>query len=138
MIKDIRLLLVDDEHDFTATLARRLVRRGVVVETADSGEEGLKKIEPFAPDVVLLDVRMPGMDGLSVLHKIKERHPGVEVVMLTGHASMEVAIRGMELGAFDYLMKPVAFEDLLYKVEDAAARRRLHAQERTPGGRSGA
>ncbi|MEF2231786.1 MAG: response regulator [Pseudodesulfovibrio sp.] len=137
MIKGIRLLLVDDERDFTATLGRRLARRGVVVETADSGEEGLAKLDAFAPDVILLDVRMPGMDGLSVLHKIKERQALVEVVMLTGHASMEVAMRGMELGAFDYMMKPVVFEDLLYKVEDAAARKRLQ-EERNKEGRPGA
>ncbi|WP_419785287.1 response regulator [Pseudodesulfovibrio sp.] len=121
----VHVLLVDDETDFTATLARRLSRRGMAVETADSGEAGLEKLEHFAADVVLLDVRMPGMDGLSVLHRIKESDPLIEVVMLTGHASMEVAIRGMELGAFDYMMKPVAFEELLYKVEDAAARKRL-------------
>ena len=137
MIKDIRLLLVDDEQDFTATLGRRLARRGMAVETASGGEEGLDKLASFGPDVVLLDVRMPGMDGLSVLHRIKETHPLVEVVMLTGHASMEVAIRGMELGAFDYMMKPVAFEELLYKVEDAVARKRLQ-EERISGKRPGA
>ena len=121
----VRLLLVDDEQDFTSALKRRLSRRGLVVDVADSGEEGLERLAEFPADVVVLDVRMPGMDGLSVLARIKERWPSVEVVMLTGHASMEVAIRGMELGAFDYLMKPVDFQDLLYKVEDAAARKRL-------------
>ena len=121
----IRLLLVDDEHDFTSALKRRLDRRGLEVAVADSGEAGLERLAEFSADVVVLDVRMPGMDGLSVLARIKEQWPTVEVVMLTGHASMEVAIRGMELGAFDYLMKPVDFQDLLYKVEDAAQRKRL-------------
>lgn len=136
MSDSIRLLLVDDETDFTATLGRRLSRRGLTVETADCGEAGLSKLEEFPADVVLLDVRMPGMDGLSVLHRIKELYPLTEVVMLTGHASMEVAIRGMELGAFDYLMKPVAFEELFYKVEDAAARKRLQ-EGRIEGRRRG-
>ena len=121
----IRLLLVDDEQDFTSALKRRLDRRGLKVTVADSGETGLASLAESPADVVVLDVRMPGMDGLSVLARIKEQWPTVEVVMLTGHASMEVAIRGMELGAFDYLMKPVDFQDLLYKVEDAASRKRL-------------
>jgi DNA-binding NtrC family response regulator len=121
----IRLLLVDDEHDFTSALKRRLDRRGLEVTVADSGEAALTLLVESPMDVVVLDVRMPGMDGLSVLARIKEQWPSVEVVMLTGHASMEVAIRGMELGAFDYLMKPVDFQDLLYKVEDAATRKKL-------------
>lgn len=125
MIEGIRLLLVDDEEDFTSALRRRLSRRGLDVAVADSGEDCLAYLSENEMDVVVLDVRMPGMDGLSVLHRIKEDWPSVEVVMLTGHASMEVAIRGMELGAFDYMMKPVDFQELLYKVEDAAARKRL-------------
>lgn len=125
MTDGILLLLVDDEQDFTSALGRRLSKRGIVVEVANSGEAGLDKLAQAPVDVVLLDVRMPGMDGLSVLHKIKEQWPLTEVIMLTGHASLEVAIRGMELGAFDYLMKPVEFQELLYKVEDAASRKRL-------------
>ena len=133
----IRLLLVDDEQDFTSALKRRLSRRGLDVAVADSGEAGLERLAEFSADVVVLDVRMPGMDGLSVLARIKEQWPSVEVVMLTGHASMEVAIRGMELGAFDYLMKPVDFQDLLYKVEDAAQRKRL-GEGKPTGRESGA
>ncbi len=131
MTDGILLLLVDDEQDFTSALGRRLSKRGIVVEVANSGEAGLDKLAQSAADVVLLDVRMPGMDGLSVLHKIKEQWPLTEVIMLTGHASMEVAIRGMELGAFDYLMKPVEFQELLYKVEDAASRKRLQEGKMT-------
>ena len=70
-------------------------------------------------DVVVLDVRMPGMDGIETLRELKRLYPLVEVIMLTGHASMEVAIEGMELGAFDYLMKPVEIDELLYKIQDA-------------------
>ena len=125
----INVLLVDDEEAFRRTLGKRLGKRGIVVEEAGTGEEALEKLGSFAPDVILLDVKMPGMDGLTALHKIKDEDPLVEVVMLTGHASMEIAIRGMELGAFDYLMKPVEFEELLYKLEDAA-RRKKHQEDR--------
>ncbi|MEZ7198698.1 response regulator [Pseudodesulfovibrio karagichevae] len=123
---DIKALLVDDEESFRNTLCKRLARRGMTVEQAGSGEEALERLAAFEPDVILLDVKMPGMDGLTALHKIKEVNPLIEVVMLTGHASMEIAIRGMELGAFDYLMKPVEFEELLYKLEDAFKRKKYH------------
>jgi DNA-binding NtrC family response regulator len=123
---EIKALLVDDEESFRNTLSKRLARRGMAVEQAGSGEEALAMLADCRPDVVLLDVKMPGMDGLTVLHKIKEADPLIEVVMLTGHASMEIAIRGMELGAFDYLMKPVEFEELLYKLEDASKRKKYH------------
>jgi DNA-binding NtrC family response regulator len=125
----ITVLLVDDEESFRRTLGKRLDKRGFVVEEAGTGEEALEKIAAAAPDVILLDVKMPGMDGLTALHKIKVMEPLVEVIMLTGHASMEIAIRGMELGAFDYLMKPVEFEELLYKLEDAA-KRKQHQESR--------
>jgi DNA-binding NtrC family response regulator len=125
----IKALLVDDEQDFLRTLAKRLSRREMLVEQALSGEEGIEKLETFAADVVLLDVKMQGMDGLTALHLIKTRWPLVEVIMLTGHASVEVAIRGMELGAFDYLMKPVEFEELLYKMEDASKRKALQEEK---------
>ncbi|WP_207260036.1 response regulator [Desulfovibrio sp. Huiquan2017] len=123
---DIKALLVDDEESFRKTLCKRLTRRGMTVEQAGSGEEALELLKSYQPDVILLDVKMPGMDGLTALHKIKDINPLVEVVMLTGHASMEIAIRGMELGAFDYLMKPVEFEELLYKLEDASERKKHH------------
>jgi len=77
-------------------------------------------------DVVVLDVKMPGMDGIETLREIKKRFPLVEVIMLTGHASLEVAIQGMELGAFDYLMKPTDIDELLYKVQDAFKKKVLH------------
>ncbi|WFS63269.1 response regulator [Pseudodesulfovibrio thermohalotolerans] len=123
---EIKALLVDDEESFRNTLCKRLSRRGMTVEQAGSGEEALERLKTYQPDVILLDVKMPGMDGLTALHKIKEIDPLIEVVMLTGHASMEIAIRGMELGAFDYLMKPVEFEELLYKLEDASSRKKRH------------
>lgn len=122
----IHVLLVDDEESFRTTLGKRLAKRGMIVEQAGSGEEALKKLTGFKADVILLDVKMPGMDGLTALHKIKCDWPLVEVIMLTGHASMEIAIRGMELGAFDYMMKPAELEELLYKLEDASIRKKHH------------
>lgn len=123
------ILLVDDEVDFLAPLRKRLAKRGFTVEEAHSGEAALEILGEYAADVVVLDVKMPGMDGISALHRIKEQWPLVEVIMLTGHASMEAAIRGMELGAFDYLMKPVDFTELCNKLEDAGIRK-AHMEEK--------
>jgi DNA-binding NtrC family response regulator len=80
-------------------------------------------------DVVVLDVKMPDMGGIEVLREIRSRHPLVEVIMLTGHASLEVAIEGMEAGAFDYLMKPVSMDDLLYKLQDAYKKKTIHSEK---------
>jgi len=114
-----KVLLVDDEVEFLQTVTKRLERRKLSVTAAHSGEEALQQLEGTGADVVVLDVRMPGLDGIETLRRIKSAHPLVEVIMLTGHASVEAAIEGMELGAFDYLMKPVEFDELLYKIQDA-------------------
>jgi len=119
------VLLVDDEVEFIETLAKRLARRGVTVHTATSGSLALAFLARSSVDVVVLDVKMPEMDGIEALEKIKALRPEVEVVMLTAHANVEVALRGMELGAFDYLMKPVELDDLLYKIQDACTKQRL-------------
>lgn len=113
------ILLVDDEAEFIETLGKRLTRRGLGVLLANSGQEALDLIAANEIDVVVLDVKMPGMDGIEALQKIKALKPDLEVLMLTAHANVEVAMRGMELGAFDYLMKPVELDDLLYKIQDA-------------------
>jgi len=112
-------LLVDDEEEFLATVIKRLKKRNMNVAGAKNGNEALRHLERHPVDVVVLDVKMPGMDGVQTLREIKKHFPLVEVVMLTAHASMEVAIEGMELGAFDYLMKPVDMDELLYKLQDA-------------------
>ena len=118
-VSTCRILLVDDESEFIETLGKRLARRGLTVSLAFSGQEALDFLAGNDVDVVVLDVKMPGMDGIEALQKIKALKPGLEVVMLTAHANVEVAMRGMELGAFDYLMKPVELEELLYKIQDA-------------------
>ena len=114
-----KVMLVDDEKDFLETLCKRLTKRKLDVTSANSGREAIAKIQEFPVDVVVLDVRMPGMNGIETLKEIKKIKPSVEVIMLTAHADVQVAIEGMELGAFDYLMKPMEIDDLLYKLQDA-------------------
>ena len=123
------VLLVDDEKEFLATLVKRLNKRGLTVLEAYSGNQALNIIQTEMIDVVVLDVRMPEIDGLETLREIKKINPLIEVIMLTGHASIEVAIQGMEAGAFDYLMKPMDINDLLYKLQDAFTRKKLHAEK---------
>ncbi len=125
---ELGVLLVDDEVEFLETLEKRLRRRNMDVRVATSGEQALRALGECCPDVVVLDVKMPGMDGIETLREIKKRAPLVEVVMLTGHANLEVAIQGMEMGAFDYLMKPVDIDELVYKLQDAHRRKSLQEE----------
>ncbi len=118
-VEDCKVLLVDDEVEFLETLVKRMKKRDLDVEGLNSSREALDRMDREPCDVLVLDVKMPGMDGIDTLREIKKRHPLVEVIMLTGHADVEVAIQGMELGAFDYLMKPMDIDDLLYKIQDA-------------------
>ncbi len=118
-MNEFKVLLVDDEKDFLETLCKRLAKRKLDVISANSGREAISKIEETPVDVVVLDVRMPGMNGIETLKEIKKIKPSIEVIMLTAHADVQVAIEGMELGAFDYLMKPMEIDDLLYKLQDA-------------------
>ena len=111
------VLLADDEIGFVETLTKRLRKRGVPVVTAHSGQETLENLVADSTiDVVVLDIKMPGMDGIATLKAIKRLHPLVEVILVTGHATVESAIEGMKLGAFDYLTKPVDFEVLVSKI----------------------
>ena len=128
-MSDLTALLVDDEAEFLDTLLKRLRKRNVEAFGARSGEEALAFLDDRPVDVVVLDVKMPGMDGIQALREIKKRDPLLEVIMLTGHASMEVAIEGMELGAFDYLMKPINIDDLLYKIQDAYKKKTLQEEK---------
>jgi DNA-binding NtrC family response regulator len=123
------VLFVDDEVEFLETLLKRMKKRDLQVSGVNSGEEALDFLDQNRVDVVVLDVKMPGMDGIQALREIKRLHPIIEVIMLTGHASVEVAIQGMELGAFDYLMKPVDIDDLLYKVQDAYKKKAIHEKK---------
>ena len=122
-----KVLLVDDEEDFVEMLSLRLNELGEKVSSAYSGQEGLDTLANTPIDVVILDIKMPGMDGIETLREIKKKFPLVEVILLTGHGSTETAVQGMKLGAFDYLMKPADFGELSTKLE--GARKRKDEQE---------
>ena len=116
---NIRLMLVDDEEDFRRTIAKRLKKRGITPEEAGSGDECLALLKNKAVEVVVLDVKMPGMGGIETLHHIKEKFPETEVILLTGHAVTSDGVSGIKSGAFDYLSKPIEFEHLLSKIKHA-------------------
>ncbi len=118
-----KVLIVDDEKDFVEMFALRLETQGEKVSTAFSGKEALEVLEKAPIDVVILDIRMPGMDGIDTLKQIKKLYPNIEVILLTGHGSTETAVEGMKLGAFDYLMKPADFEEIKIKLENARKRK---------------
>ncbi len=120
---NFRILIVDDEDDFREAIIKRLRARKVDIEGANSGSKALEMLNEKDFDVVVLDVKMPGMDGIETLREIKLKKPLIEVIMLTGHASVESGIQGMQLGAFDYVMKPVALDDLMDKLRQAYERR---------------
>jgi DNA-binding NtrC family response regulator len=122
-------LIVDDEEDFRETLVKRLTKRGLKVSGAESGLRALEMLEAEAYDVIVLDVKMPGLDGIETLREIKKKSPLTEVILLTGHASMESGIEGMKSGAFDYIMKPVNIDDLLEKMRQAFERKAVQAEK---------
>jgi len=125
---DFRALVVDDETDFLETVVNRLKKRNVDTTGVRSGEEALEVMKKKLFDVVILDIKMPGgMDGIETLREIKKLQPRVEVILLTGHASVETSIEGMKQGAFDYLLKPIKLEELIEKM--AAAFEKKDAQD---------
>ncbi len=115
----LKVLLVDDEVEFVSTLAERLSLRGIQTRTANDGEEAFRQIAADPPQVVVLDVMMPGMGGLKVLERIKADYPAMPVILLTGIGTTRDGMAGMRLGAFDYLMKPLQIEDLIERMGEA-------------------
>ena len=115
----MKLLLVDDEPRYLQTTQKLIERKGIETWTAQSGEEALKLLDTRTIHVVILDVKMPGMDGNETLKAIKADHPMTEVIMLTGHATVDSAIDGLKSGAWDYLMKPTDIEQIVEKAEEA-------------------
>ncbi|KMY66778.1 chemotaxis protein CheY [Desulfocarbo indianensis] len=119
------MMLVDDEERFLSTTSKLLNKKGYEPLTATSGQEALDKLAKEYVDVVILDVKMPGMDGVTALKEIKSRYPLVEVIMLTGHGTIDNAVEGMKTGAYDYLTKPCDLEELITKAEEAYERKRM-------------
>ncbi len=121
----MRALFVDDEVEFLELMHKRLTRRGMEVVTAPDGQTALHLLDRAMQEgqtfeIVVMDVRMPGMDGLETLRHMKEKAPKIPVILLTGHACMGVAVQGLDLGAYDYMLKPVAISELIIKMEEAA------------------
>jgi DNA-binding NtrC family response regulator len=123
-------LVVDDERDFLQALVARLKLRQVEAVGVEGGQAALDYLADNPMDLVILDVKMPGMDGIQALQEIKARHPLVEVILLTGHASIEAGVKGLEMGAFDYLIKPVKLDELMEKLAEAQDRRLVRLEER--------
>lgn len=124
----IRVLIVDDEEEFVQSLSERLTIRDFDVTTSLSGEDALKKLKGYNFDLVILDVAMPGMTGIETLRDIKRIKPLTEVIMLTGHATVEAAIEGMKLGALDFFMKPCEIEELVAKINKAYEKKAEHEE----------
>lgn len=116
---NIKVLIADDEVEFASTLVTRLGLRKFESSMVNSGHATLQAVVDQNPDVLLLDLKMPDIDGLEVLAKLRESHPQLKVIILTGHGSSDLGIEGMELGAFDYMMKPVDLNLLIEKIEQA-------------------
>jgi DNA-binding NtrC family response regulator len=120
-----RILIVDDEDEFASLLSERLSARGLRVETADSGPAAIEKVKSGNYDVVVLDMVMPGMDGIETLQLLREHEPDLQVILLTGHATVEKGVNAMKLGAADFLEKPAELSDLLEKIREAHSRKLL-------------
>jgi DNA-binding NtrC family response regulator len=115
-VKKIKILIVDDEKEFLETISKRMQLRGQKALIALSGEQALSQIKQEVPDVVLLDLKMPGIDGMEVLRRIKKAYPEVQVIMLTGHGSEETEKEARRLGAFECLQKPTKFDTIMNKI----------------------
>jgi len=117
--RDIQVIIIDDETAFLDVLIKRLLKRGIQVTGADNGENGISIFKRNPVDIVVLDVCMPGIDGIQTLEIIKQIQPWTQVILLTGHTCLDTARTGMDLDAFDYMMKPIEINELIYKLEDA-------------------
>jgi DNA-binding NtrC family response regulator len=119
-----KVLIVDDEERFRVILGKLLTVKGLEVDTIGSAKEALERLKEKLYDVILLDVKMPEMDGVQALAEIKKLSPGIEVIILTGHASVDAAMEIMKLGGYDYLLKPCPIDELMAKIETAYDRKR--------------
>lgn len=125
-----KVLLVDDEPEFLATLSERMTARGMDITTAESAEEALNQVDKGNFDAIILDLMMPGMDGIETMKAIKEGHPEIQVILLTGHASLEKGIEAMKLGAMDFIEKPADIDSLTEKIKKAQAQKMIFVEKR--------
>lgn len=125
-----RVLLVDDEESFVEALGKRLKARGLTVDTSNSGEDAIDKAERHAFDVIVLDLAMPGMDGIETLKRLRGVDPDLQIILLTGHGSIEKAVEATKLGAMDFLQKPASLNDLLELIREAGVRRAVLVEKR--------
>lgn len=125
----MRVLLIDDEELFRKAIAKQLGVRGYTVHEAGTGEDGVAIAKAISLDVVILDMRLPGMNGTATLKEIKQVSPLTEVIMLTGQATVKAAMEAISMGAFDYMTKPMGIDELIYKMEDAHKKRQLAKQQ---------
>jgi two-component system response regulator RegA len=125
-----KVLLVDDEVEFTETLAERMKARGLEVDTADSGLKAVEKVKDTSYDAIILDMAMPGMDGIETLRLLLEKHPNLQIILLTGYATLEKGVEAVKLGARDFLEKPADINKLMEKIKAAKADRMLLVEEK--------
>jgi DNA-binding NtrC family response regulator len=126
-----KVLLVDDEQDFVEALAERMEARGMNVNSITSAREALKAVEEETYDAIVLDLQMPEMDGLEVLEAIKEKNPDLQIILLTGHATVEKGVQAMKLGAMDLMEKPADLKALTEKIQQAQANRMVIVEKNT-------
>ncbi|MDX9964295.1 response regulator [Desulfobacter postgatei] len=126
-----KVLIIDDEQEFTEALAERMTNRGMTVSTSSSAIEGLKSVEEQSFDVVVLDLQMPEMDGIETLKILKKKRPELQVILLTGHATVEKGIEAMKLGAMDLLEKPADMTTLTEKIKKAQAKKMILVEKKS-------
>jgi DNA-binding NtrC family response regulator len=124
-MKDATILLVDDEVVFTNNMSKLLTKRGYRVTAVNSGEAALRALQEHSFDVMVLDLKMPGMDGIATMHEMRKLEPSTEVLILTGHGSIDTALEAIQLGAYDYVTKPCEIADLVSKIEAAFERKMI-------------
>lgn len=129
-MSEAKVLVVDDEKEFLDSISERMENRGYSVDTATSGPEALKKLDTESFDAIVLDFMMPEMDGLETLQRIRENHPELQVILLTGHATLDKGVEAIKLGAMDFLEKPAKLELLTAKIKEAKAKRMVLVQEK--------
>ncbi len=128
---EAKVLLVDDEQDFLETLSNRLEMRGLKVSAVTSGEQAISEAKTQDYDAIVVDLSMPGIDGLETLKRIKTDNPNAEIIMLTGHGSIQSGVEAMKLGAGDFLQKPVELSQLLDKIGEAKSKKMLVLQQQS-------